>query len=1330
MEFRILGPLEVIGDDGASIAVGGSRERGVLALLLLSANRVVPSERLAADLWGDRAPEGAAHALRVHVSRLRRALREAGVDGVLVTQSPGYVARVPPGALDAARFEALLGRGREAASRADYRAAAEMLGEALALWRGPALPDLPEAPAARAEAVRLEEARLVALEERIDADLACGRQAELVGELEGLTQVHPLREHLWYLRMLALYRAGRQAEALAAYQELRHLLDDELGIAPTDALNRLQTAILRQDPELALPPVEAMAPAASSAGGMVTVLVTDLDTAGDEQDQWIFHAFRNLVADTATELGGYELQSPGRGIAAAFPTAAEALRAALRIREGAPRPLGGQRVAVRTGLEAGSSPGDQVVVAQRLCEQAEGDRIVCTPTVRDLLDGQLPDAAEVSEVSPATAPQVPMPPLLTEIGRVFVGRTAELGRLNELWADIGRRTPRVAVVSGEPGVGKTRLAAEFARQVHADGRMVLAGRCDEDLGVPYQPFVEALRQFVDHTPAALLDRGLGRHGGELVRLVPEIAQRRPDLPPALRSDPETERYRLFDAVAAWLGAASGDQPLLLVLDDLHWAAKPTLLLLRHVSRSPEAPGLLMLCTYRDTELGHHHPLADLLADLRRQVGVERIELSGLDEAAIITFLEKVGGHHLDEGNLAMAKAIHEGTEGNPFFVREVIRHLTETDKLQRQEGRWQTQLPARELGITQGVREVVGMRLGRLGEETGKVLRVAAVVGAEFDPPMVQEAGGFTEEALLSALDEATSARLVLEVPGAALRYRFAHAIVRATLHDELTSARRTALHRRVATAIEALHAGVHDEYLPALAYHWARATTSPDDAARAVDYAARAGARALTLLANDEAVTYYRQALGLLTVAHGLRDEPRRVELLIALGEAQRRAGDAGHRETLLEAARLARARGDAQALALAAVANSPGSKPSAFGITDHDRVETLEAAIEALGADDSALRARLLAILALELFHTGERARRLALSDEALAIARRLDDPATLSHILVARPFAIGGPDTLVARLADTAELLEVAERLSDPVTAHRAWWLRYRVAVEAGDLPEADRCLAIEVRMAADLGQPSLRWMTTLQRVARALLAGDHAEADRLIPAALEQGRDAGQPDALLYFAIQLFQLRDEQGRLGEAEEAVARVVATAPELPSVRATLGLVQAEMGRPDEARAIFEAIGQADFAQLPVEASTVVAYCFCARLAATLDDPDRAAQLHRLLAPYPDQIAVWAVGLGIGSVSYYLGLLALCMDALDDALGHFAAAAAIDQRVGAPTWLARTRIGWARALLTRRGPGDAEQADHLLQQALDDARRLGLAGVVGRAAALLGPLS
>ena len=244
------------------------------------------------------------------------------------------------------------------------------------------------------------------------------------------------------------------------------------------------------------------------------------------------------------------------------------------------------------------------------------------------------------------------------------------------------------------------------------------------------------------------------------------------------------------------------------------------------------------------------------------------------------------------------------------------------------------------------------------------------------------------------------------------------------------------------------------------------------------MDYAARAGARALTLLANDEAVSLDGLALGLLTLAESLvsRTGPRRVELLIALGEAQRRAGERGHRETLLEAARLARHGVTGTPWRLRPSPTAPGSKPSAFGITDHERVETLEAAIEALGTDDSPLRARLLAILALELFHTGERARRLALSDKALAIARRLDDPATLYTSWSPVPSPSVGRTPAPARLADTAELLEAAERLSDPATAHRAWWLRYRVAVEAGISRQADRCLAIEVRMAADLGSPA--------------------------------------------------------------------------------------------------------------------------------------------------------------------------------------------------------------------------------------------------------------
>ncbi|MGH9009898.1 MAG: ATP-binding protein, partial [Acidimicrobiia bacterium] len=330
-----------------------------------------------------------------------------------------------------------------------------------------------------------------------------------------------------------------------------------------------------------------------------------------------------------------------------------------------------------------------------------------------------------------------------------------------------------------PGVGKTRLAAELATRVHGEGATVLAGRCDEDLGVSYQPFVEALRHFVDHA-SGLPDR-LGRYGGELARLLPDLSERAPGLPPPLRSDPDMERYRLFDAVAGWLAAASNDEPLLLVLDDLQWAARPTLMLLRHVLRAGRGR-VLVLGTYRDTDLTHDHPLVDVVADLRREGGVERLSLSGLDDAGVATIVEQAAGRTLDDAGLALARAVYEETEGNPFFVREVLRHLAETGAVERQEEGWTTRLPVDQLGIPQGVREAVGHRLSRLSGHTNQVLRVAAVAGAEFELGVVQAAGALSEEALLGAVEEAATAGVVTEV--SATRFRFAHALVRATLYE------------------------------------------------------------------------------------------------------------------------------------------------------------------------------------------------------------------------------------------------------------------------------------------------------------------------------------------------------------------------------------------------------------------------------------------------------------------------------------------------------------------------------------------------------------------
>ncbi len=338
--------------------------------------------------------------------------------------------------------------------------------------------------------------------------------------------------------------------------------------------------------------------------------------------------------------GGEEVKTLGDGVLAVFGAAADAVACAVAIQQAVDRQSrrGPAGLEVRVGLALGDVSfeeddvfGTPVVEAARLVAAARSGQILATSVVAVVAGGRsdaaftdlgpvelkgLPQPVPVCQVTwdPLPLSPLPLPNLLTDVGRIFVGRDGEVDRLGQLWKEATAGERRVALLAGEPGVGKTRLAAELAVRVHEDGAPVLAGRCDEDLGVPYQPFLEALRHYIAHTPTGELRQGLGRHGGELVRLVPELAERLPDLPAALRSDPETERYRLFDAVAVWLASASAQAPLLLVLDDLQWAAKPTLLLLRHVVRSPETARLLVIGTYRDTELDHDHPLLEILAD--------------------------------------------------------------------------------------------------------------------------------------------------------------------------------------------------------------------------------------------------------------------------------------------------------------------------------------------------------------------------------------------------------------------------------------------------------------------------------------------------------------------------------------------------------------------------------------------------------------------------------------------------------------------------------------------------------------------------------------------
>ncbi len=1092
------------------------------------------------------------------------------------------------------------------------------------------------------------------------------------------------------------------------------------------------------------------------AGEMACVLFTDLVGStelmarlGDAAFDRLRDEHFRLVAQSVAARGGTAVKNTGDGILATFGSAGDALAAAVAIQQATERQGrdSGVPLAVRVGLSLGDVStsaedvfGTPVVEAARLVDAARPGQILCSAVVRTVAGSRagaelaplgamdlkgLPEPLMVFEVawSPAApgGTEVPLPPLLTGPGRIFVGRDGELERLRHLWKEAGAGERRVALLGGEPGIGKTRLAAELAGEVHRQGALVLAGRCDEDLGVPYQPFVEALRHYVANAGAPRL----GRHGGELARILPELTHLVTGLPEPLRSDPETERYRLFDAVASWLADVSTETPLLLILDDIQWAAKPTLLLLRHALRATGPARVLVVATYRDTDVGRGHPLTDLLADLRRGGGSQRLPVTGLDAAGVAAFIEAAAGHGLDEDGEDLARAVWAETEGNPFFMVEVMRHLAETGVLERREGRWFVSSVLDEVGIPEGVRDVVGRRLSRMSEAANQALTVAAVVGSEFEPAIVAAAAGMAEDDLLTGIDEAVAARLVVEVRGPVPRNRFSHALVRATLYDELTGARRVTLHRRVAEAIERVHASGLDDHLPALAHHWARASAPAAEAGKAVDYATRAGNRALAQLAHDEAATYYAQALELLTAAGAPADEPRRLELLIARGEAQRRAGEPAFRETLLEAARLARAQGDTDALVRAALANNRGNLYSGVGQVDAERVAVLEAAIEAVGDGYPALRARLMANLSLEHVWVPDRRRRVELADAALEAARQVGDPATLAHVLLARDYSVAAPDNSLERLANTSELLQLAEVLGDPLFSHRARHLLFRALLELGDGVEAERCLIANEALVEELGQPALKWPVRIQRAGLLLLRGDIEAAETESRAANEVGLATGQSDAPIFRFAQWYAVLFEQGRM-EAVEDDAREVWARVGHPAVKAMLATLLLETGRPDEARRWLEEMAGEGFAT-PFDFLWMRYHAEAAWTCAGVGDAARAEELYRRLEPYADRVVCMAQGgVTTGSLSHYLGLLAATMGRIDDAGARFTTAAAVHERMGAPTWLARSRAELAAVLLRRGGAGDLENARGLLDPALATAVDLGLPRVEERVRTLL----
>jgi DNA-binding SARP family transcriptional activator/tetratricopeptide (TPR) repeat protein len=1044
---------------------------------------------------------------------------------------------------------------------------------------------------------------------------------------------------------------------------------------------------------------------AGAAAAARAVLGTDLQTfLPDCEGPWVAECRRELdtvrvralevLAEAGLRQGGRELgtaEQAARAAVAAMPFRESAHRLLMEVHEAAGNPAEALRafeeLRVLLRDELGTTPGPAAMaVHERLLR---GDAPVARPVAR-------------LEAIPAVAWP---PPLAAALGRhALIGRAHELEVLEEYWDEAIGGTRQLVLVSGDAGIGKTRLAAELGRRAHDDGALILYGRFDEATIAPYQPVVEMVRGWSSGASLDPLRERLGSRAAELGILFGELGP-----PPA--DNAEGDRLRFFDAVGALLGEAGAQAPLVLIFDDLHWADRPTLQLLRHLVRAPQPRRALLLGTYREAELEPGHPLHELIADVRRDGMLKLLALGGLAECEVAELVSALGVPGVEP---AFVHALHGETEGNPFFIEEVVRHLRESDR------ELEADISLAEAGVPDGVREVTARRLRRLSPESRQALSVAAVIGREFDYDVLQAVAPLEEEALIGALEEGVDARVLREA-GRVGRYAFTHALVRATLYDGLSQLRRARLHGRVGEAIARLRGADLDPHLPQLAYHFAQAAPV-EQPERAIDFALAAARRADRQLAWEEAAQHYRAALRTRELT-GTFEDPVRAELLLAQGASEDRAGmESAARTTFQTAAATARVLGDPSLLGRAALGFA--GQWSVLGRVDEARLALLEEALTGLGDEDSPLRARLLARLALELYYSGDPDRRLALSEQAVDLARRLGDPRTLATCLDARHYALWRPENVNERLEVATELRRVAEQTGDPeLELEGAAWTVVDL-LELGDVQGADVQIAAASKLAEALQRPIWHWWTALLRCTRAQLSGHFDEAEQLAEQALEVGRHGQAENAVNAYWQAMFNIRREQGRLAEVEPSVRRFIDLYPMLKAWRAALALLLVELGRLDEARREFEALAGDD---MPRDANWLIGVTLLAEVCGALGDGERAEPLYALLEPYSGRnVVVGRAATCNGAAARLLGTLAAAMRSWELAEGHFISALAMHERMGARPWVARTQLAYAEMLLARRRRGDKARARELLADAVVTADSLGMGVVAARARELV----
>jgi DNA-binding SARP family transcriptional activator/tetratricopeptide (TPR) repeat protein len=1186
MEVRLLGSLELT-EGGRPVAVGGVRQRAVLALLVLHANQVVPAERLLVELWGEDAPPTAANALQAAVSRLRRALPQDR----LLTRPVGYLFRAAPDEVDVQRFERLLAGGREALARGTAEEAAGTLRRALSLWRGPALADFRFDPFAQAEIARLEELRLVCVEERVEADLALGAAGELVGELQRLTAEQPLRERLRGQLMLALYRSDRQADALEAYRELRGLFAEELGLEPAPALRELEAAILRQDAALEAPAAPPPAGAPAPARKPVTVLCVELGIAAGAAGGLDPEALDAVLGDAVAVLGTILERHGGRLAAVAGervlgvfgdPTlheddALRAARAALAGRDAldaagaAMEQERGPRLTVRCGLATGEAlvgapdpPGvrsDAVRRAVELATSAAAGELLVDEETRQLAAGAL----EVEHAGPGRlrlrAAQVGARPRAVRLDAPLVGRDQERSRLGEAFMlALRERAPVLATVLGEAGIGKTRLARELAAHLAGEAA-VLGGNClSYGEGITFAP----LRELVGHAGA-----GAGTREELEALLVGEADTGRVAecLSAALspRGQGVFSAAEIFWGTRRLLETLARREPLLVVFDDLQWAEPTFLDLVETLAAQAEDAPMLLLCLTRP-ELVEQRPAWP--AGARRTVS---IQLEPLADDAAATLLDALAEVPTVWGR----RQLLEAAAGNPLFLEQLVASLGEQ---RRTDG----------LPLPPTIQALLAARLERLGPGERAVLASAAVLGMSFAVAAITELLPEQARAPLGRHLQALVAKGLVEArrPNTTAEedFRFRHILVQQAAYRSVPKSLRADLHERFARwlARVAGQGAGQDEILgyhleQAYQYRTELGHAGPQEqalAAQAAERLAAAGRAALTRSDLPAGAHLLERAVALLPL-----QDPTRSALLPTLGLALLESGRLADADRILEEAierasagndpRLeARARVEQQFLWLQAEPRK--------GIERARRVAGAALGILGEHGDDLGL-CRAWCLRAKIAWTEGL----VAAADEAwrraAEHAHRAGDERELFEILGWRASAAVFGPTPVAEAIGRCTKLRDQVRASPVAVAAMLHPLGLLHALE-GNFDQARRLIHEGNEILDDLGQ--LQSAVSHHEALVEMLAGQPATAEARLRAGYAKLEEMGEGTLLATTAAMLARAIHAQGRYQEADSfcLVSERTAAAEDLPTQAMWRGVrakILGRQGRAGEAEAL-----------------------------------------------------------------------------------------------------------------------------------------------------------